>query len=67
MPAVQLSSLDEVARVLRRMSYSTLRDLAGELATAATQRADPKEELGGFDIEDRVDWAELLADWADAH
>jgi len=57
----------DVAAVFRQMSYIELRDLARDLCSTATARADPAEELGGFDIENVLDWQELLADWAEAN
>lgn len=60
-------SKGDIALAIRCMRYADLRDMASDLATAASERAKNVEELGGFVIEDRVDWAELLVDWAEAN
>ena len=56
----------DVAFLLRHMTYNDLRGLARDLCNTASSRADPAEELGGFELTSCVDWQELLADWAEA-
>lgn len=57
----------QIALAIRAMTYLELREMATELCIAASERAKDVENLGGFCVEDRVDWAELLVDWAEAN
>jgi len=60
-------SKGDIAFAIRSMTYIELREFARDLSVSASARADPVEELGGFDIKKTVDWAELLADWAEGN